>query len=315
MRFLGLLILVSFVVSCGEVHSSSQIHSAYGENDFKIVTAESIKKDNFAKAMGAVVILGMVPGWDDEVIPTQWCSGFKVSKKHILTNDHCVRKSLFFDQGKISTGFDKLIEYEVDDAYRLDCDGEVRSTPTLNDYKNNMLGEPIIFDYDLDFALYELPESQWSDEFVDLREIESQKNIGKGEPKKAKRKKSIMYSFPTDAPLVKSENCSILVKNEYTALHTCDSLTGSSGGLIVDVESKTPIALHHQGGGKTSYQNYKKNGSFKTPELTAKDHCLAEYEDKSKTFDECVQYVMENKAIPLASIFKLIKQQNIEIYD
>ena len=99
----------------------------------------------------------------------RWCSGFKVSRKHVLTNI-IVREGCFFDhgkssigfdnlfhQGKIAIGFDKLIEKEhevLKDAYMLSFDGQIKSTPTPDNFKHNRLvNRSLSPREDLDFAL------------------------------------------------------------------------------------------------------------------------------------------------------------------
>ena len=320
MRHKPVIIFFVVAIGCGIQVDNSASKSIFGKNDFTVVTQNQLKDDKFARIMGAIVTIWLIPGLEHNVYAEHGCSGFKISEKHIITNKHCTvldAEQIIFDQGRVSIESMDLVDYHIDNSFRLDFYDEVLKKPTLADLEQKILGEPVFYGGELDFAIYELPESEWGGDFIDLKDLEQDLEKVKKEVRAGREIKSVMYSYPTGAPLLKSHDCQVNQKsdNDQMFTHTCDSLTGSSGGLIVDVNSKIPFAIHFRVGGKTRYDFFEKNGYFREPRETATDHCEKVCENKPSFYEKCLEVTTYNRAIPLLAVYKYIQKKGFRIYE
>ena len=268
MRILKIIVigLTILTVSCGEIKDSqARLSTAFDSFDFELVTLDTRNNDPLARTVGSITFIEPLTSLDNEVIYTRYCTGFKVSKKHFITNEHCMEDpgKIIFDTNNIAVKKEDYTTYGFGDGFRLKYLGEIIREPIFEDL-NNVLKETIIYDYDLDFAIYELPKSQWTDDFVDLRKISRGSKSMAESTKSTNSKnsnKAALYSHPTGSPLTKSKGCHYQKIDEWTITHDCDSLSGSSGGLLIDATTSQPLGLHHQGGGKQVSHIIKKTGN------------------------------------------------------
>jgi len=63
----------------------------------------------------------------------------------------------------------------------------------------------------------------------------------------AKERREAYLLHQQEGEILISPNCSYWRKNANRVYHTCDSYYGSSGGMLVDAETNTPIAVHTGG--------------------------------------------------------------------
>jgi hypothetical protein len=106
----------------------------------------------------------------------------------------------------------------------------------------HLLGAPLLKDSSLDFAIF-ASEQQNQVEFVDLFSLREppQQKLARPHP-------AALLGFPHGVPLALSDACSWKSDiEEHYLRHDCDSLTGSSGGLLWDAESGKPLGLNQKG--------------------------------------------------------------------
>ena len=159
-----------------------------------MVTQNQLKDDKFARIMGAIVTIWLIPGLEHNVYAEHGCSGFKISEKHIITNKHCTildAEQIIFDQGRVSIESMDLVDYHIDNSFRLDFYDEVQKANSRR-VRTKILGEPVFYGGELDFAIYELPESEWGGNFIDLKDLEQDLEKVKKEVRAGREIKSVM---------------------------------------------------------------------------------------------------------------------------
>lgn len=176
--------------------------------------------DVIRQAAGPVVRLDRLVEYDGQEA-TSTCTATIVSESYILTNHHCI------------PGSDKLLEASIllhyedpddPDAIRL----KVETTPAAADEE---------MDYAFVRILDPLPEG-----VEPLR-------LGVADVSPGGR--LVMLHHPAGQPKMMTQfDCRAHEDQtgaEYHLRHVCDTLPGSSGGLLVNAQLQ-PVALHHTGG-------------------------------------------------------------------
>ncbi len=275
LAFLGLLI------SCrGSDTLPSQTKTLHGTADIHFLSdAERI---DVAQAMG---VLSVVVTMGEERMASPFCSAIRISPHHILSAAHCYQEGdeLIFDTHYlVAEGEQQNFRFvRAGSEVRLSFQGLFDSSyqPVLNEAQK-VLGAPRYLDRKHDFVIWELEENRQG-QALSLAKI--------ADLKEAKGLK--LYSYPNSQPLAVSEACSFLrTESETEILHNCDSLNGSSGGLLVDAHGLA-VALHSQGLGRNSWDHFQAKGYF----------------EEENSFP--------NRAIPFATIRDQLRVQDPQLWN
>ena len=214
--------------------------------------------------MGTLVTLIPV---DDEVFATPYCSAFRISARHILSAAHCYKEgeALAFDSHYLVVdGEEKSYRFEATGkGVRLNFTGlPIDAFLYQKRAMTDGLPAPVYLDRLHDFVIWELPtiaasNLSASEDFIDWTKISDSKE------------ELSLYGFPQGAPLAKASGCNGIWQKGVLR-HDCDSMPGSSGGLITD-KAGHGIALHTTGSADNLWSVYQPGHEFESlSELTTR---------------------------------------------
>jgi hypothetical protein len=237
----------------------------------------------------------------------QFCTAFNIDRDKILTNKHCFDAinyiDEFFDKKDYSFYFSRNLMANLPDSSQMQFgfeeNGEIQPF-FVGDVEEDGQGDETLVDFRNPLHL--------SDDQLDVGLFKLQRSFG--DPVKFELEGStrdvVLISYPGSLPKFVSNHCQILSESDSEVTHDCDSLPGSSGGLIVDAVTQKPIAIHKSGLPtswplKGEVELYKKSQRFQTRSEAAEAYCL------SRPFlpGNCAQKMLplaSNKATKLRSI-------------
>ena len=288
---LTLVAIVSFSSAACRNGEESSTKSIFGGLNGHFITKENQNTLPISRNVGALYARSA----KDMV---QFCTAFNIEGDKIITNKHCFDAisfiDKFFDKKDYSFYFSRNLIAKLTDSNQMNFvfteNGEIQpffvgeveedgqDDETLVDFRN-----PLHLSDDLfDVGLFRLSRS-----FGDPVKVE----LGDS------TREVLLISYPGSLPKFVSNHCQILSESDSEVTHDCDSLPGSSGGLIVDAVSQKPIAIH-KSGLPTSWpligegELYKKDQRFKTRSEATEAYC------RSRPFlpADCPQ-----KMLPLAA--------------
>lgn len=286
---LGTLALLG---GCGITTESATMRSAFGSNDIQLVKSEADLPTQVRQRFG--VIVAEMPPASPQDQPSFWpvCGAIIIDQNHLVTNAHCMEQpqiSMHFLRGYLATDGSQLevrgIADQDIDLLRLALNGGVVRPlkPRLDDIS---ISKVTAINKDLDIALLVSEKDTGVTQLV-ASTVQSEMA-------------ATLYHFPNGQPLASSANCIYTQSNaELFGRHDCDSLPGSSAGVIVSRDSGEILAIHRSGRVQNSYRHYLKNQRFETTQEIVGDKCSgAESEDK------CQRERSFNKAIPVARVLE-----------
>lgn len=248
----GLIVLSIGVSGCGK-ESLSKTAAVYDQLELRLINQEEYQADRWAQAVGALVY--GTPETIANLENISNCTGIAISKTLVLTAGHCMQREPFayvFNPMKIAkNGKDFPLEIEAAEGGLV----RINSRAPLVDEAQSFIDQPawlrmIYQDAQRDFAVYRAPV-ELPVEPLDLFDTTDQDG------------KMALYGFPNGIPLSVAGPCKGLkAKSGIDFWHDCDSLGGSSGALLVNVDQQKAVGLHHFGGGNNLGSYYLKNGQY-----------------------------------------------------
>ena len=260
MRPLLALLLMILALSCAEP-VTSHTQSMVGASDLRLLTLAERDSLPLAFAMGALSELEFndeTPEFSDIYA---LCTGIQISPRYVLTASHCKTPvGYVFDRNNITSDADKdkLKFKSFGHLIRAMFFGDlIPSSREALAYKP--IPEAVYISKDLDFAIWSFAELE-AHSFIDIRNFS--RNL----------QTLALYGHPNGMPLALASNCHGKVHPTAAGrvLHDCDSLNGSSGGLVWDQNSGLPVALHVAGNGNNDADYYKQHGVFESADDLAK---------------------------------------------
>lgn len=224
----------------------------FGVLDLEVLSPCEVARQEVAAAMGSLAM--RVDDAEFGTVTFPYCSAFLVSPRHVLTAAHCAGQELVFDPGRVAAREDvrAFRVVEVGSTVRLRFEGQTIA-PHAGTSPVEKLGAPLHVDAFADFAVFALSQPRPS-AFVDLRDV----TPPAGEA-------LFLYGYPNGLPLARSFHCRVMTAPSLGVLfHDCDSMKGSSGGLLVSA-SGAPVAMHLRASGQNDAAHFRRTGHFESP--------------------------------------------------
>ncbi|MFW7380325.1 MAG: trypsin-like serine peptidase [Oligoflexus sp.] len=261
------LFMIAFICLCQACsvadRDETEVHGLktfFGDNDLFILTVDDVMSDPFAPYLGSIGVRFIFPtnedgetSADDFTLP--YCSGIRLTEDLVLSAAHCKKTSMVFNDQYIALSKDvgkyQFIPFGKD--LRILYQGEVIAA-----YDSPHSHIPLSMIYkaeDFDFAIFKLnPQKEPSQSFkTQAQPVKKMAEITSTN--------TSLYAYPNGLPLSLTKNCFVINSiDDAHFQHNCDSLQGSSGGLVL-VQGKA-FGMHLQGGGSNSYDAYSSSGKF-----------------------------------------------------
>jgi V8-like Glu-specific endopeptidase len=300
MRTIFLFLLLT---ACGSTpQSSSHPSSLFGALDLVLLPESTARAT--ASALGALLVQLHDPTSNQTfALPT--CSGIQLSRRHVLTAGHCDRTNYVFSKNYIAAPTD-LTSFQVSTIgpdVNLVFTGAMIPAEAADETQSPTTTAAVWKDTTLDAAVLEFPHdlpAGWIDLFAADLPVSG----------------LVHYGFPNGMPLASSTSCHRVPAADGAHFqHDCDSLGGSSGGLLVDSALGFPAGMQLAGPGVNLSSYYLANGHFETPEdFAARRGCTRDAFPDPTAFATCVRDRGLNTAVKLSAVAAAVITQDPELY-
>ncbi|MBM4251383.1 MAG: hypothetical protein FJ146_05395 [Deltaproteobacteria bacterium] len=290
----NLLVSLCVVVGCGSRDSAYSTRSAFGENDIELVTSDADVPVSITSRFGLLV--AELPAAIEGDSPSFWpiCGALIIDARRLITNAHCLKDigaKLHFLRGYMASPGSALEVHGIADndidLLRLTLNGQVRRD--LKPGPGDIAMERVVAqNQELDLGLLQAS----SDTGQSKLELMDSKVALRAE----------LYHFPNSHPLARSSNCWYVPPiNEPFSRHDCDSLPGSSAGVLISADQQHILALHRSGRVQNSYRWFQEHQRFESADEISNKKCMS-----SESPERCRVEHSFNKAIALGSVLSWV---------
>jgi V8-like Glu-specific endopeptidase len=292
-------------VGVGPDAKESKTSTIFGSSDVRLISEKYFENYSFAKAVGNLEVILQNPADLTQKFAYPKCSAIQISPVLILTASHCADDWLIFNSKRIAKSpiTENLKYTSFDGLLRLSYDGDVIKEAEQEEQQETM-GPPVLINKELDYAVYKLKKSN-GNTFIDIRQTQKEED--------STLQNLALYGFPNGVPLSVSDKCTGKISSNNSVMHTCDALNGSSGGLLVNLETKLPVGMHLSGPIDNDGFFYEQKGRFETEEeLATLFGCEKEKFSTAEDYQTCVVQKGRNNAVVFGAILNDMEKNNFK---
>ena len=294
-----LTLMTALVLGACSRSEDSQLRAVFGTSD--ITLAKPISGQPSSAAGSIQAVLADPNGGPRFALP--FCSGFLVSRRHMMTASHCVQRDFIFNQSYVANQDGQISYVRFGKTLRLNYIGGVDPQSQQNELSAPVFKDPVFIDRDLDVAVFDLGDQSSARDWVNLESVSDSMATGE------------LYAYPNGAPLTKVTCRTGRLVDGSRFMHDCDAMTGSSGGLIVSLPELTPVAMHLAGPGANDADYYDAHREFESPEVFAERRgCSKSPADKTGLDADCQLKMGYNRGVALTAVADALKKQNPDLW-